>query len=172
MALAQTLLAELEQEATITRPFLERLPADKLTWQPHAKSMTLGQLALHIASVPGGITTMAQADQVPAPDFTKPNPQPKSPEEILAAFDKSIDTAREMLPKLDDTAMGRMWSATVADKPVLSMPRAAMLRMILLNHWYQHRGQLGVYLRLLDVPVPSTYGPSADEPPAFMKATS
>jgi uncharacterized damage-inducible protein DinB len=171
MAIAQTLLAELEQEATITRPFLERLPADKLTWKPHAKSMTLGQLALHIARVPGGITSMAQSDQVPAPDFAAPNPQPQSGDEVLAAFDKSIATARELLPKLDDVAMGRTWSATIADKPVLSMPRAAMLRMILLNHWYQHRGQLGVYLRMLDVPVPSTYGPSADEPPAFMKAS-
>jgi uncharacterized damage-inducible protein DinB len=171
MALAHTLLAELEQEAKITRPFLERLPADKLTWRPHAKSMTLGQLALHIARVPGGICGMAQADQVPAPDFAKPNPEPQSRDEVLAAFDQSIASARELLPKLDDEAMGRTWSATVGDKPVLSMPRAAMLRGILLNHWYQHRGQLGVYLRMLDVPVPSTYGPSADEIPAFMKAS-
>jgi uncharacterized damage-inducible protein DinB len=171
MALAQTLLAELEQEATITRPFLERLPANKLSWRPHEKSMTLGQLALHIARVPGGICTMAQADEVPAPDFAAPNPQPQSQEEVLTAFDQSIATARELLPQLDDAAMGRTWSATVEDKPVLSMPRAAMLRAILLNHWYQHRGQLGVYLRLLDVPVPSTYGPSADEPPAFMKTS-
>jgi uncharacterized damage-inducible protein DinB len=171
MAIAQTLLSELEQEAKITRPFLERLPEDKLTWRPHAKSMTLGQLALHIANVPGGITQLAQTDRVPAPDFKTPNPQPNSSDEVLAAFDKSIATARELLPKLDDVAMGRMWSATVENKPVLSMPRAAMLRAILLNHWYQHRGQLGVYLRMLDVPVPSTYGPSADEPPAFMKAS-
>ncbi|MEI9812830.1 MAG: DinB family protein [Acidobacteriota bacterium] len=166
MALAQTLLAELEQEAGITRPFLERLPADKLTWRPHPKSMTLGQLALHVAGIPGGISRMAQGDQVPAPDFTRPNPQPGSCDEVLTAFDRSIATAREMLPRLDDAAMARDWSAMLGDEPMLTLPRAAMLRGLLLNHWYQHRGQLSVYLRLLDVPVPSTYGPSADELPA------
>src|SRR5262249_9708509 len=144
---------------------------DKLTWKPHAKSMTLGQLALHIARIPGGIASMAQSDQVPAPDFAAPSPQPQSTDEVLAAFDTSIATARELLPKLDDVPMGRTWSPMVADKPALSIPRAALLRTILLNHWYQHRGQLSVYLRLLDVPVPPTYGPSADELPAFMKAS-
>jgi uncharacterized damage-inducible protein DinB len=169
MQIAQAFLAEFEHEAAMTRPFLERVPQDKLTWRPHAKSMTAGQLALHIAGVPGLVTSLAKEDAVPAPDFGAP-PQPQTVREILEAFDASVAKTKQLLPTMDDAAMGRMWSAMVGDKPVLSMPRAAFLRNILLNHWYQHRGQMGVYLRMLDVAVPSTYGPSADESPAFMKA--
>jgi len=170
MSQAQAFLAEFEHEAMMTRPFLERVPQDKLTWKPHTKSMTAGQLALHIAGVPGMVTTLAKEDSVPAPDFGAPAPQPQTVREILEAFDASVAKTKELLPKMDDAAMARMWSATVEGKPILTMPRAAFLRNILLNHWYQHRGQMGVYLRMLDVAVPSTYGPSADEPPAFLKA--
>jgi len=166
MTIAQTMLKEFEVQAPPTRKFLERLPAGKLTWQPHAKSMTLGQLAYHIATVPGGVVRGAQQSQVPPPDF-KNFPQPASVDEILTAFDQSVVTVREVLPTFDDAAMNATWRVVAGDREIAAMPRWVFLRNIMLNHWYQHRGQLSVYLRLLDVAVPSTWGPSADEAPSF-----
>jgi uncharacterized damage-inducible protein DinB len=163
--IAEAMLSEFEHEAKTTRRFLERVPADQLDWRPHPKSMTVGQLALHIAKVPAGIVTMATHDTVPAPDFSKPNAQPTTVAEILDAHDASVVKVRATLPTFTDEAMAKMWSATVDGKPVMSMPRSAVLRMILLNHWIQHRGQLGVYLRLLGQKVPYSYGPSGDESP-------
>jgi uncharacterized damage-inducible protein DinB len=132
MALAQSMLAEFEQEAKTTRKILERLPEDKLTWRPHEKSLTAGQLAYHIAEVPEQVLRMGLEDVFSMPNMG--NPQPKSVAEVLA------------------------------------MPRAAFYRSILLNHWYHHRGQFGVYLRLVGAKVPSSYGPSGDEMPDFMAA--
>jgi uncharacterized damage-inducible protein DinB len=169
MAIAEALLAEFEQEARTTRKFLEQLPDDKLTWKPHEKSMTAGQLALHIATLPGGIMQFARQDVAPAPDFGRQNPQPASTAEVLQALDKSIAAVRETLPTFDDARMHGLWKMTKDGKEVLSLPRAALLRSILLNHWYHHRGQLGVYLRLVGAKVPSSYGPSGDELPDFMK---
>src|SRR4051794_24804877 len=142
--LAESFLSEFEHEAKTTRRFLERLPDGKLDWKPHPKSMTAGQLALHIASVPGGIVTMAQQDASPAPDFSKPQPQPASVKDILDTHDKSVATVRQLLPKLSDEAMSKTWSAIADGKAVLSMPRAGLIRMIMLNHWIQHRGQLSI----------------------------
>jgi uncharacterized damage-inducible protein DinB len=160
-----TMVDEIQQEAAITKRVLERVPGDKLAWKPHPKSMSLGQLALHIATIPGGITQVAQLDQfdVGAANF---NPPPaKSVEEILAALDSSVKTAQEYLGSLSESAALGTWRATANGKEVMAMPRAALLRSIMLNHWYHHRGQLSVYLRLLDVPVPVIYGRSADENP-------
>jgi uncharacterized damage-inducible protein DinB len=167
MSQAQTLLAEFEQEAQTTRKFLERLPEDKLTWQPHEKSMTAGQLALHIATVPGGVMQMALAEKFPMPDTGRP--QPNSMAEVLAAMDDSVATVRKLLPTVSDEQMQGMWTLVIDGKDILSMPRAAVLRNILLNHWYHHRGQFGVYLRLVGAKVPSAYGPSGDEMPDFLK---
>ncbi|HEY4379017.1 MAG TPA: DinB family protein [Acidobacteriaceae bacterium] len=166
MTIAQELLAEFETQAPVTRKFLERLPADKLTWKPHSKSMTAGQLALHLAFVPGGVVRGAQQDQIAPPDF-KNIPQPGSVEEVLTAYDQSIATVREVLPTFDDAAMNATWRIVADDQLIAAMPRAAFLRNIMLNHWYQHRGQFCVYLRLLDVAVPASWGPSADESPVF-----
>jgi uncharacterized damage-inducible protein DinB len=163
--LADAFLAEFEHEAQTTRRFLERLPEDRLDWKPHAKSMSAGQLALHMANVPGAIVRLAQLETTLAPDFSKPNPQPATVKEILDAHDKSAATVRELLPKLTDEAMSKNWTATVNGQPVLSMPRSGLIRMILLNHCIQHRGQLGVYLRMLGQKVPYCYGPSGDESP-------
>lgn len=162
MSIAQELLAEFEQQAPVTRRFLERLPESKLTWKPHAKSMTAGQLAYHLALVPGGIARATQQDHIAPPDFKFP--QPESVEEILKAFDESIATVREVLPGFDARAMEATWRIVAGDQEIVAMPREAFLRNIMLNHWYQHRGQFSVYLRLLGVPVPSSWGPSADEP--------
>ena len=161
MLLAQSLLTEFETQAPVTRKFLERLPHDKLTWKPHPRSMTAGQLAYHLALVPGGVVRGAEKDKIPPPDFQFP--QPATLQEILDAFDKSVDTVREVLPSFDDAAMDATWRIVAGDQEIAAMPRVVFLRNIMLNHWYQHRGQFCVYLRLLDVPVPSTWGPSADE---------
>ena len=162
--IAQAMLAEFEQESKTTRKFLERVPADKLNWKPHPKSRTAGQLALHIAGGPGAITQMAMLDKSPVPDFTGGGPAPKNAAEIMAAFDASNEQVRKLLPTIDDAKMSQTWSAVDAGgKVLMAVPRVAFLRSVLLNHIYHHRGQLGVYLRLLDVKVPSSYGPSADE---------
>ena len=161
MSIAQELLSEFEAQAPVTRKFLERLPEDRLTWKPHAKSMTAGQLAYHLALVPGGVVRGAEKDQVPPPDFKFP--QPESVQQVLAAFDESIATVREVMPMIDDHAMNATWRIVAGDQELLAIPRQAFLRNIMLNHWYQHRGQFSVYLRMLDVAVPSSWGPSADE---------
>jgi len=166
MQTAQSILKEFEEQAPVTRKFLERLPEDRLTWKPHEKSMTAGQLAFHLAFVPGGVIQFVQNSPAPAPDFAS-FPQPASRQEILNKFEESIATVRDLLPKLDDTKMRETWRMVQGDKEVLAVPRAQFIRDIILNHWYQHRGQFCVYLRLLNVPVPASWGPSADEPQAF-----
>ena len=164
MGIAQGMLAEFDHEARTTRKFIERVPADKLDWKPHPKSRTAGQLALHIASSPGLVIDMANQNSAPAPDSAGGGPQPKDMKEIIAAFEASIAQVHKVLPTLDDERMREKW--TVTDKKgnaLMSIPRVAFLRGILLNHIFHHRGQLGVYLRLLGAPVPAAYGPSADE---------
>jgi uncharacterized damage-inducible protein DinB len=166
MSIAQSLLTEFESQVPITRRFLERLPEDKLTWKPHEKSMSAGQLAFHLAFVPGGVVRFVQNNPAQAPEFAD-FPQPASRGEILAKFEESISAVRTVLPQLDDAAMRETFRLTAGGHEVLAQPRAEFLRDIMLSHWYQHRGQFCVYLRLLNVAVPASWGPSADEPPLF-----
>jgi uncharacterized damage-inducible protein DinB len=168
MSIAQSLLAEFEIQAPITRKFLERLPEDKLTWKPHEKSMSAGQLAHHLALTPGGVVRFVQNNPAQAPDFAS-FPQPASRQEILKAFEESVATVRSVLPKFEDAAMKETWRMVAGAQEVLAQPRAEFLRDVMLSHWYQHRGQLSVYLRMLNVAVPASWGPSADEAPAFMQ---
>jgi len=168
MSLAQSMLAEFEIQAPITRRFIERLPADKLTWKPHQKSMTAGQLACHLARVPGAICRFVQPNPVQAPGFA-PEQQPGSIEEILKMHEESASIVRSELPKFDDAKMHETWRLVREGKEVLAIPRGLFLRDVMLSHWYQHRGQFAVYLRILGVPVPASWGPSADEPPLFMQ---
>ncbi|MFZ0303797.1 MAG: DinB family protein [Terracidiphilus sp.] len=166
MSIANEFLAEFESQAPITRKFLERVPQDKLTWKPHEKSLTAGQLALHIARVPSGILHLVQNNPAQAPG--KFNfPQPATLDEVLAAFDENAATVRSLLPSFSDAAMKEAWVLKFGDRVMVEQPRAHFLRDIMFSHVYQHRGQLCVYLRLLDVPVPSSWGPSADEAPNF-----
>jgi len=165
VSIAQELLAEFETQAPVTRKFLERLPEDQLTWKPHSKSLTAGQLAYHLAFVPGGVIRGAQQSHIPPPDFQFP--QPESVAHVLKTFDESIATVREVMPSFDDRAMNDIWRVVLGDQELLAMPRQAFLRNIMLNHWYQHRGQFSVYLRILNIAVPSSWGPSADEQAAF-----
>jgi uncharacterized damage-inducible protein DinB len=163
--MSQAMAAELHQEAASTRKILERIPADKLTWKPHPKSMTLGQLGLHIAQIPAAIVGLAQLDGFDAShaDFTPA--QPASHQEIMDALDKSLPTAGDYLMNMSDETARKIWRMTAHGREMLAIPRVAVLRSILLNHWYHHRGQLSVYLRMLDVPLPVIYGRSADENP-------
>jgi len=160
-----SLINELRQEAVTTKRVLERLPEEKLSWKPHETSMSLGQLSLHVASIPGNVTRLAQLDAFDASDANFIPPQPESVEQILSAFDESLNSAESYLSGLDDKAASDTWRLTSKGEEVFSMPRISMLRTIMLNHWYHHRGQLAVYLRLLEVPVPVIYGRSADENP-------
>ena len=163
MAIADALLMEFENEAKTTQRVLDRVPEDKLTWKPHQKSFSLGQLALHVAAAQGNIAMAAVPDNFEFPNMSQV--EPKSKKEVLDAFAKSLATSKETLKKMDDAKMMATWTASSHGKVILSMPRIAFIRAIMFNHLYHHRGQLSVYLRLLNVPVPSIYGPSADENP-------
>lgn len=161
---ARALIAELEQEAAATRRVLERVPADRLAWKPHAKSMTIGQLAHHVAGIPGYVSKMAQSEGFDV--ATRAGKEPAHPESaagLLAQLDESLAGARAFLSGLDEESAMAPWRLSHGEREVFTVPRLGMVRTMLLNHWYHHRGQLTVYLRLLDVPVPAVYGRSADE---------
>ena len=160
-SIAQAMLAEFETQAPITRRFLDRLPEDKLTWKPHEKSMTAGQLAFHIASTPGALVRFVQTNPAQAPDFTLP--QPASCQQIQQAHNESVAVVRVILPTIDDAEMAETWRLIADGKEVLALARG------LFSHVYQHRGQFSVYLRILNIPVPASWGPSAYEPPLFMQ---
>jgi uncharacterized damage-inducible protein DinB len=163
MSMTSALLQEFENEAATTRRVLERVPSDKLAWKPHPKSMSLGTLALHVAASPGVICGWAAEDVTQFSGQTPPAPE--STDQILAAHDNSVKNSKEILTKLGDEGLKGMWSAKAGENTLMTMPKTALVRAIVMNHWIHHRGQLSVYLRLLDVAVPSIYGPSADENP-------
>jgi uncharacterized damage-inducible protein DinB len=163
MSQVQALLQELEQEAPTTRRVLERVPGDKLAWKPHDKSMSLGQLALHVATTPGAVADIARQSPYQVPQFSQPGAT--SAAELLPALEASVEKARNFLRGLDEAALGRPWRLVDGGRDVMTMPLGAVVRTIMLNHWYHHRGQLSVYLRQVGALVPSIYGPSADENP-------
>jgi uncharacterized damage-inducible protein DinB len=167
-SVAESMLKEFETQAPITRRFLERLPQDKLTWKPHEKSLTAGQLALHIATTPAAIVGLVSTNPMQARAKFE-YPQPSSRDEILKAFDENVAAVRSQLPGFGDAAMKEDWSLMAGEKKLFSQPRGEFLRDVMLSHWYQHRGQFSVYLRVLGVAVPASWGPSADEPPLFMQ---
>ena len=158
-------VGEIRREAATTRRVLERIPDDKLGWKPHAKSMTLGQLGMHVATIPGAFAGIALADNFQVDPARLVPPEAKSTADILNALDSGVKAAEDYLGTVTESTAAATWSATLNGRQMMSMPRAVMLRTLMLNHWYHHRGQLSVYLRLLDVPVPSIYGPSADDNP-------
>jgi uncharacterized damage-inducible protein DinB len=164
MKIIDGLLAELEQEADTTRRVLERIPQAHLSWRPHPKSMSLGQLALHVATVPGSVAEAAARDVLPEPP-TFVQPEAAAVSELVPSLTESVAKAKRALGGFDDASMNATWRLQSGGKDILAMPRAAFVRAIMLNHWYHHRGQLLVYLRLLNQSVPSVYGPTADENP-------
>jgi len=161
----QAIAAELEREAPATRRILERVPADRLDWQPHPKSMTLGQLAMHIATIPGSISRLASLDGMDTVGRSFKPASPESAAELVPALEASLATAQTFLNGLDETAAAAPWRLSAGPREIFTMPRLEVVRTLMLNHLYHHRGQLAVYLRLLDVPVPAVYGTSADENP-------
>lgn len=169
MSIAEALMAEFDEQAPLTRKFLERLPEERMGWKPHERSLTAGQLALHLAQVPGAVAQLVRENPAQIPGIGGPTTQPATLDEILRAHDAGVAAARQELAQHNDAAMNQVWHLQVDGRDLLAMPRGKFLRDIMLNHWYQHRGQFSIYLRMLNIPVPSTWGPSADEAPAFIQ---
>lgn len=159
----EALIAELEQEEEATRRMLERVPEEKLEWRPHPKSMSLGQLALHVAGTLGDLSEFLEIDGFDVDDADFQPAQPASRAEIDEKFRDAQTAARRRLESLDEDRAFSPWTLTRGGAEVMSMPKAWLARTLMFNHLYHHRGQLSVYLRLLDIPVPATYGRSADE---------
>jgi len=164
MNLSQRLLAEFTTEVVATRRVFDRVPEDQLSWKPHPKSMTLGQLALHIAQVPGGVATLISESPREVPVF-RDGPQAADRAELHKNLDWSVETVTRLLTTWGDNGLKEEWRMESKGMPILTLPRIEMVRSTVLNHWYHHRGELMVYLRMLDVPLPAIYGPSADEDP-------
>jgi len=160
----QTVVPEFDQEMANTRRVLERVPEDKLAWQPHQKSMTLWRLATHLADLVGFVATVLETDGVDTAG--RPGQFPAAVgtrQELLDRFDRNLSRARESLARATDERMSQTWVRKRGDEVIFEMSRTSVLRMLMMNHLIHHRGQLTVYLRLNDVPVPGMYGPSADE---------
>jgi len=163
MRIVDALLNEMDMEAQATARVLERVPQEHLSWRPHPKSFSLGQLALHVATIPGMVAQMIALDSMEPPQFVQA--EAATAAELVPALKASLAKAREALGGFDDQGMAGMWRLTSGGKELMALPRGVAARTIMLNHWYHHRGQLLVYLRLHDVPLPSVYGPTADENP-------
>lgn len=163
MSIAQSLLPEFDHEFAVLRTTLERVPDGKFDYKPHEKSMAMGRLAAHLTELPGWINATIEADEL---DFATGGSTPFVPTttaELLAALDAALAKARPVLAATSDDTMMQPWTLRHGDHVILKMPKAVVLRSFVFSHMVHHRAQLGVYLRLNDVPVPSTYGPSADE---------
>ncbi len=163
MTIAQQMLAELQQEGIATRKILAKVPIDKKDWKPHEKSMSLGSLARHVAEIFGWPKETITMDEL---DFAKSDFTPKvlnSNEELLALFDKCLAKAKEILEATSDEEIAKPWTMRNGEIIYFTMPKAQVMRTWVLNHSVHHRAQLGVYLRMLNIPLPGTYGPSADE---------
>jgi uncharacterized damage-inducible protein DinB len=170
MSLSDSLLPEFDQEMASTRKTLERIPDDKFDWKPHEKSTTLGGLATHLGNIPSWAMYTLKQDSLDLAPEGKPAMQldmAKSREELLATFDDNIKNARAAIAGANDQEFMKPWSLLRTGKTLLTLPKIAVLRGFVLSHMIHHRAQLGVYLRLNDIPVPSIYGPSADENPFF-----
>ena len=166
MKISETMLPEFDQEMASTRKVLERVPLQNPDWKPHPKSSSVSALAAHIANMPDWAGLTLETDSFDyAPPGAPPYETPKfaSKEQLLAAFDKSVAGARAALAAADDGKMLAPWTLMAGGKTMMTMPKVAVIRSFVMNHTIHHRAQLGVYLRLNDIPVPSVYGPTADE---------
>jgi len=164
MRLVDPILMEMDQEAEITKRLFDIIPEDKLSWRPHAKAKSLGELAMHIAGLQAGVAELSQQDTVEIPNFP-PDTEATSRAEILEAFADSLKKAKDIVNATDDARATALYTITKDGRTLMTVPRIAFWRSILLNHNYHHRGQLSTYLRELDIPLPSIYGPSADTNP-------
>ncbi len=162
MAIAEALLPEFDHEISTTRRVLDRVPDDKLAWRPHPKSMSLADLATHVSELLTWTEPTMTQPSIDVAGFAPPTAV-ASRAELLRRFDQHAAAARSALAGRTDAEFMAMWSLKQGGQEVFSMPKAAVIRSFVMNHLIHHRAQLAVYLRLLDVPVPSMYGPSADE---------
>ncbi|HEX2080742.1 MAG TPA: DinB family protein [Longimicrobium sp.] len=165
-SLKQLALGDLNHELGTTRKLLERVPEEHLDWKPHEKSMTLGGLALHVATIVYWITRTVQNDSFDIATIRR-NPPPTSKQEILDAFQEKVDEMRRALESADDAVLMRPWQLRRGEQVLQTMPTLAVIRGMAISHMIHHRGQLSVYLRLLNVPLPPMYGPTADEQPTW-----
>lgn len=166
MKLNQALLAEFDQEMANTRKTLERVPDDKFDWKPHQKSFPMGHLATHIANIPTWATETLRRDSLDiAPEGGEPYraPEAKNSKQLLDLFESGVAAARAALAEATDEDLAKPWSLLKTGQVMMTLPKGAVLRSFVLSHGIHHRAQLGVYLRLNDIPVPAIYGPSADE---------
>ena len=165
MSLSEPFLMELQQESATTRRLLERLPESALSWKPHEKSMSMGHLAVHIGRLLQLLNSILQQDDydVASSDFGIPEPDSRAG--ILELFDQALATAVEALKKQTDERLMALWRFRIGEQIISEMPRTSTIRSMILNHMIHHRGQLSVYLRLQNVPLPPIYGPTADEVP-------
>jgi uncharacterized damage-inducible protein DinB len=164
-SLKQDALGDLEHELATTRRVLERLPAEHYGWKPHEKSMSLGNLASHVVELVHWQSMVLQGDELDLGGAPPPAREvPARSEDLLRKFDENVATFKETLGRADEAVLREPWTLRHGARVILSMPRVAVIRTMCLSHMINHRGQLCVYLRLLDVPVPAIYGPSADEP--------
>jgi uncharacterized damage-inducible protein DinB len=161
----EALRTELDQEADATLRVLQRVPRDRLEWRPHPRSMSLGQLALHVARTPADFSRILGPGGVDFAEVDFGGPDPTPDVDLPGELRRSLGLARAWLEALDDREADATWTATSGGEVLFAVPRIALVRSLMFNHWYHHRGQLCVYLRLLDLPVPPVYGPSADENP-------
>jgi uncharacterized damage-inducible protein DinB len=163
MSLIDPLREEFVHEMKVTRVHLERVPEDKFGWAPHPKSMTLGRLASHIAESPGWAEPTIGLDELAFNSGEFEMVDLKTPPEVLSLFDENVAKAADAMEGVSDEKLGAIWRMKMDGRTVIEMPRIQVLRSMILNHTIHHRGQLTVYLRLNGVPVPSSYGPTADE---------
>ena len=164
MRIVDPILMEMDQEAETTRRLFNVIPEDKLNWRPHPKAMSLGELAMHIATIPGAIAELGKEDVFEMTEIPRPE-EATSREQILKTFAESLEHGKAIVGATNDAAALTDWKLTKNGETLMSLPRVAFWRTILLNHNYHHRGQLSTYLRELDVALPSIYGPSADVNP-------
>jgi uncharacterized damage-inducible protein DinB len=162
MSLSQSLLPEFDLEMAGTRKMMERVPDGKFDWQPHEKSMTLGRLASHVADIPNWTNYVLDREKlVLGPDIE--SLKASSQAELLEGFDLHVASARDAITAASDEDLQKIWTLEMNGQALMSLPRIAVLRGLVMNHMIHHRGQLSVYLRLTGIPVPGLYGPSADE---------
>jgi uncharacterized damage-inducible protein DinB len=158
------LLAEFDRETALTRRLLARVPPDRLGWQPHARSRTLGGLAVHLAELPAWGATLVEQAEFDLESRTPAHRADGSLEELLALYDANVSLVRRAVASRTDAELLAPWTLRRGGKEIFTVPRLIALRTLPLQHATHHRGQLSVYLRLLDVPLPPLYGPTADEP--------
>lgn len=163
MTIAQSFLAELKYEANITRKMLERVPFDRISWKPHEKSMTLLRMTQHIASLPLWIERILSNDEFNFMNLAYNPPVPQNPQDLINEYNASIEQAEKSLLACSDEDLMKTWALKRGDMTLFTLPKTVAVRNLALNHLVHHRGQLSVYLRLLDIPVPGAYGPSADD---------